>query len=401
MYELYPYFTNDGSVGLYSPSDDDIYHSTYGALSEAYEKFILPCNFDEYFKNHNEIKILDICFGIGYNSKSFLNYFFEIFEKKLSDLKTNIEAIDTDKKLNKIFIKAIDMDKNLIFLSPFIKTDKKFILNNKINFQHEKISRLLNSKIKCKYKYHKFVNIILLKKIIKSCPEIFEDEEFNKILTAKKYKLYFDKNITSLYKFYKNQGYNKTPLRRLKAFLHNIYYRNISKSYKKALKYLKLNDFILDIKIKDARKAITEDDNIYNYIFLDAFTPVKCPCLWTVDFFKQLHEHLEDNGMILTYSNSAAIRNAFIQAGFWVGKIYDKNADKFIGTVATKKLEHIKCGLSEYDLGLIKTKAGIVYRDENLSLDNEAIIAVHKKEVAESNLQSSSKFIKLFRGKKY
>ena len=84
MYELYPYFTNDGSVGLYSPKDDDIYHSTYGALTEAYEKFILPANFDEYFKNNNEIKILDICFGIGYNTKSFLNYFFEKFQKKLT-----------------------------------------------------------------------------------------------------------------------------------------------------------------------------------------------------------------------------------------------------------------------------------------------------------------------------
>ena len=42
MYELYPYFTNDGSVGLFSPEADDIYHSTYGALTEAYEKFIFP-----------------------------------------------------------------------------------------------------------------------------------------------------------------------------------------------------------------------------------------------------------------------------------------------------------------------------------------------------------------------
>ena len=48
MYELFPYFTNDGSVGLYSPKDDDIYHSTYGALSEAYEKFILPANLNEF-----------------------------------------------------------------------------------------------------------------------------------------------------------------------------------------------------------------------------------------------------------------------------------------------------------------------------------------------------------------
>ena len=190
------------------------------------------------------------------------------------------------------------------------------------------------------------------------------------------------------------------PIAILRVFLHNIYYRYISRSYKKALKHLKLNDFNFEVSFEDARQAIKEDSNIYNYIFLDAFTPAKCPCLWTIDFFKLLHTHLDDNGMILTYSNSAAIRNGLIQAGFWVGKIYNKENDKFMGTIATKKLELIKCGLSEYDLGLINTKAGIFYRDDSLSLDNEAIIAAHAKEVATSQLQSSSKFIKTFRGSK-
>ena len=45
----------------------------------------------------------------------------------------------------------------------------------------------------------------------------------------------------------------------------------------------------------------------------------------------------------------------------------------------------------------MKTKAGIFYRDENLSLDNEAIIEVHNKEVENSNLISSSKFIKSYK----
>jgi len=400
MYEFYPYFTNDGSVGLYSPKDDDIYHSTYGALSEAYEKFILPINLEEYFKNNNKIKILDICYGIGYNSKTFLNKFFEIFEEKIHALNTNIDTIDTDNKFNEIFIKAIDTDKNLFYLSPFIKANKKILFNNHISFNNEKISRLLSKTTKNKFAYNEIVDIILLKKLIKSNPEIFEDVEFEKILNNNKFKKYFNKNTRSLYEFYKNQGYPTSLLRRLSAFLHNIYYRYVSKSYKRALKYLKLNDFHFEPQIMDARKALKEDPNKYNYIFLDAFTPAKCPCLWTLEFFKLLHSHLDDDGMILTYSNAASIRNAFIQAGFWVGKIYNKENDKFIGTIATKKLELIRYGLSEYDLGLINTKAGIIYRDETLSLDNEAIIAAHDKSVATSGLQSSSKFIKQFRGTK-
>ena len=398
MEELYPYFTNDGSVGLYSPEDDDIYHSTYGALTEAYEKFILPANFDEYFKTHNEIKILDLCYGIGYNSKSFLNYFYENFEKKLSAVNKSIYSIDTNNKFNKIFIKAVDMNKFLIFLSPFIRTDKKIFFNNKINFDHEKISKFLSKKTKSKYKYKKFINIILLKKILKNNPEILENKDFENSL--KKYSRFLEPNICRLFNFYQNLGYRNILLIHLKQFLHNIYYKNLSKSYKMASKHLKLNDFIFETDFRDAREVLKTDHNKYNYVFLDAFTPAKCPALWTVDFFKLLNKHLEEDGMILTYSNSAAIRNAFIQAGFWVGKIYDKQSDKYIGTIATKKLELIKNGLTEYDLGLINTKAGIVYRDEKLTASNEAIIAAHDKTVSESQLQSSSKFIKQFRGVK-
>ena len=76
------YFTLDGSVGLYSASDNDIYHSVYGALSEAYDKFICPANLNEFFEKNNKIEILDICYGIGYNTKSFLKYFLENNYKK-------------------------------------------------------------------------------------------------------------------------------------------------------------------------------------------------------------------------------------------------------------------------------------------------------------------------------
>ena len=44
MTDFHPYFTHDGSVGLYSSQFNDIYHSATGALTEAYEKFILPAN---------------------------------------------------------------------------------------------------------------------------------------------------------------------------------------------------------------------------------------------------------------------------------------------------------------------------------------------------------------------
>lgn len=418
MYEFYPYFTNDGSVGLYSKADNDIYHSTYGALTEAYEKFILPSNLIENFKNKSEIKILDICFGIGYNSKSVINFLLEnyyidtidtnnILNKSCNDelytdnnFLNNNENLLEKNKIFKIYIKAIDTDKTLAFLSPFIICNKKNLpLNYKLPFTNEKISKMLNKPQKNKIKFYDEINLIFFEKITEKYPEIFEDPDLDFILNSKKYKQFFDPNIRRLFKLKQNERYSALGLRRLFGFLHNIYYRNISGSYKTRLKDLIYKDFIFDLKINDARKELKTDNQIYDYIFLDAFTPAKCPALWTVDFFKELHSHLNDNGMILTYSNSAAVRNAFLNAGFFVGKSFNPELNKYIGTVAAKNKSLIKYELSEYDLGLIKTKAGIFYRDKNLDNLNEAIIEQHKLEVENSNLISSSKFIKSFKNK--
>lgn len=434
MYELYPYFTNDGSVGLFSPEADDIYHSTYGALTEAYEKFIMPADFDKYFSNHNKIKILDICFGIGYNTKSFLNYFYEkIFHEKYIPQNCYIEKIDTDnntynatrdtnninsenlhhehhntKKLStknendndnliskpEIYIKAIDTDKTLAFLSPFIMTGKRFLRKEKIKFHQEKIEKMLKKISGPKIKIKDEINIILLLKIIKKHPEILEDAEITSFLTSSKYRRYFSGYMRRFFAFKKSKICKYIPLRQLSAYLHNIYYRYISKRQKRALNALKMLDFNFELKIDDARKVLLTDNDIYNFVFLDAFTPAKCPCLWTVDFFRLLYSHLDNDGMILTYSNAANIRSAFLEAGFYVGKIYNEHAGKFTGTIAVKNKSLIKNELSEYDLGLLKTKAGIFYRDENLTGQNEAIIATHEKDVETSTRISSSKFIK-------
>ena len=467
MYKLYPYFTNDGSVGLFSPEADDIYHSTYGALSEAYEKFILPAELEKYFEKNNEIKILDICYGIGYNTKSFLNFLLEKnilkFEKnitknktnetihsnniynykidtnnqhkntrqticidklysnnistqdknnpaheKTKDITLNNDAIHSDKnseqettcetKNCKIFIKALDSDKTLLFLSPFFKQgNEKDKRHNKLTFNYEKITKLLNNKFEAKYKLSPIINLVLLKQIIDKTPEILENDDFIKILNFPKYKPFFDEKTTALFKTLKTNQTKYTPTGCLRGFLHNIYYSHVSASYKRTLNSLYLNDFIFEPVVGDARASLQKDKEIYNFIFLDAFTPAKCPALWSLEFFKLLFNHLDNDGMILTYSNSAAIRNAMINAGFYVGKIFNDSINKFTGTIAVKNKSLIKHELSEYDLGLINSKAGIFYRDENLNALNEEILASHKLECENSDKISSSRFIKEYK----
>lgn len=481
MYDLCPYFTNDGTVGLFSRSDDDIYHSTYGALTESWQKFILPAHFEEYLASHEEVKVLDICYGIGYNTKTALNIFVknyftqknnkinkhasaniaEIYgdNNKHKDTEKNVENnnfeinFNTDKQYNiatigadniqdqeiqninnifenlsannddllknlscnRILIDAVDIDKVLMNLSPFIHegkknnfslgqcASKKEFLNDDQKNKFIQIQKIQKSKIKPpskKFKLKKEVLIILLEKLRESNSGIFNDVILQTILNYKNYTPFLSKYMLNLANFYSNQGCNYIKKDKISAFLHNIYYRYISRSYKNTQKLLLNTQIDINFHKKDARQFIKATNNKYNFVFLDAFTPTKCPALWTVQFFNELYTKLEDDGMILTYSNSAAIRNAFLQNGFAVGKTYDYELKKFIGTVAVKNKNLIEHELDERDLDLINSKAGICFKDETLEFDNHTIIENRENEINNSNLISSSQVLKGYKNDK-
>lgn len=472
MQDFEGYFTLDGSVGLYSKSDNDIYHSVYGALSEAYDKFINPANLENYFNNNNKAEILDICYGIGYNTKCFLNYFFKnISRKNIKKYKTftgNIDKIDTinillskkqyindnkssnympcnckiysnnilgnqplelnnfsikknigeqvsenkNKNKNKnsndnkysVFIKAIDINSTLMKLSPFIKSSFKLPKYNSYKTGIEKVDLLLSKskeiKIEKTYKLLKEVNIILIMKLIDKFKEDFFSSDVIKILKQKSTTKFFDKNLVKFAKFYLKKRYNLSSNDYNLHFLHNIYYQYISKSYKSALRLLENNNINIEFVCDDARNACNDSSERYSFIFLDAFSPAKAPALWSEEFFKLLYEHIHYNGLLLTYSKSASIRNAMLKSNFEIGKIYNKRERKFTGTVASKNHNLIRYKLDNYDLGLINTLAGVTYKDKNLKLSNSEIIYNRNLELENSSLQSSSSFIKKYKGAK-
>jgi len=513
MYELYPYFTNDSTVGLFSRQDDDIYHSTYGALSESWQKFIIPSGLQKYLQEHESVKILDICYGIGYNTKTSLNVFINNFLKQKEISKKNnknnknftpdfannpsqlhpcIAAIDTNnlsknKKVkshgknlhafshlvpiniaeidtdnvqienegiyctnyninpalgsdfdpnensdmdaytnfgqdsiyntnyyyavspqniscNNILIDAVDLDKTLIYLSPFIADASRFNflfkkdyeISSLNKYKYQQIQNIKNFKkfIRKDFRLCKEVSIILFKKLFESNRDFFNDAILQTILNHKKYSPFISKFMVNFAKFYQNRTSNNKQKKNKSTFLHNIYYRYVSRSYKNVKNLLKNCKIKVNLHKNDARNFIRSTNTAYNFIFLDAFTPAKCPVLWTLQFLNELYYKLEDDGMILTYSNSAAIRNAFLLNGFCVGKIYDAELKKFTGTIATKNKFLIEHPLDDGDIELINSKAGICYRDEHLDLDNISILDNRKIEVRESNLRSSSQVLK-------
>ena len=341
-------FTKDGSVGLFDEEVNDIYHSSSGAFQEAADKFVIPSQIER-FKN-SSCNVLDICYGIGYNTKALLNY----------SIKNNLNI--------NFKIDALELNKELIQISPFLKSKKylydfsidKFILSsfldsNKLDF--EKIKSIIN-----------------------------------------KNKNYLTLYKPDLYKIMQNMGYNYGVFDKINAFLHNIYYHNIS--YRLKLDEISSNLYKSTLKwhTNDARSSIFHLNTKYDIIFLDAFTPQKQPILWTYEFLDKVVSLLnKDTGVLVSYSIAAPFRKTLIDLGLNVGKFYLNNINS---TVASFNNSLIKYELDEFEKGLLNTKAGIPYRDKTLSLSTEEILKNRNDEIITSTLESANKYYKR-NGRKY
>src|SRR3989344_4861199 len=59
--------TADNTETFLNEEVGESYHSQTGAVEEAYKKYVIPCKIKELAKT-GKIVILDVCFGLGYNS---------------------------------------------------------------------------------------------------------------------------------------------------------------------------------------------------------------------------------------------------------------------------------------------------------------------------------------------
>ena len=73
-----PKVTDDGSYTFFSPEFEQTFHSLRGAKLEAQEKFIIPCELAKKAQTHSHLKLLDICYGLGYNTAQALETIWKI-----------------------------------------------------------------------------------------------------------------------------------------------------------------------------------------------------------------------------------------------------------------------------------------------------------------------------------
>jgi tRNA U34 5-methylaminomethyl-2-thiouridine-forming methyltransferase MnmC len=120
--------TSDGSYTLYSKKFNQNYHSVKeGALNEALSKHVIPSL--TYHKNKKELNILDICFGLGYNTLATLYY----IKNNHLNIKINIYSPEFDKKL-------LDLLKNFNYPKEFEQFKNIItILSQKFYYEDENI----------------------------------------------------------------------------------------------------------------------------------------------------------------------------------------------------------------------------------------------------------------------
>ena len=126
----------------------------------------------------------------------------------------------------------------------------------------------------------------------------------------------------------------------------------------------------------DARqklKALPSSDQL-DLILLDAFSPGRCPQLWSEEFLGTLAGRLAPGGRLLTYCRAAAVRSSLRRAGLTLRSLRPAVQQRIgwsSGTLAVKPYASDSLGeegpgwtaLSAMEEEHLKTRASVPYRD--------------------------------------
>lgn len=287
MTEFTPKITQDGSHTFFSPEFNEAFHSHYGARQEADQKFLEPSLLltkvdPDKQKSSTSLRLLDICYGLGYNSASAL---------------AGIWSVNPQCKIELI---ALEIDATVPLQA---------IEHNLLNQWQQPIPQLLTQ-------------------------------------------------------------------------LANT-------------KYVQTQNLEASLLIGDARKTIQQihhDGWQADAIFLDPFSPPKCPQLWTVEFVALVAKCLKPTGRIATYSSSAAVRTALSLAGLQIGSTpgVGRKSPGTVASFANDNLPPLSCQEQEHS----QTRAAIPYRDPYLKDTAENIRQRRELEQQASNLEPTSQWKK-------
>ena len=190
------------------------------------------------------------------------------------------------------------------------------------------------------------------------------------------------------------------------SFFQKLWHPKVLKIFKSLHEkcHYKDNYFECNILWGDARKKIKNiPKNIkFDLIYLDGFSPQKCPQVWSIEFINKVCQKLNPHGYLITYSSSAAVRKTLRNLGLNIYSIQPNITTQNLwsnGTVALKLIQEKKeqknfyfRELSSMEEEHLLTKASIPYRDPNLNLNTKDILQERVQEQLFSNLETSKKW---------
>ncbi|MEO1404217.1 MAG: MnmC family methyltransferase [Cyanobacteria bacterium J06635_1] len=145
--------------------------------------------------------------------------------------------------------------------------------------------------------------------------------------------------------------------------------------------------------IGDARQTIqtlVREGYQADAIFLDPFSPTRCPQLWTVEFIQLVARCLKPNGRLATYSCAAAVRTALTMAGLSIGSTQAAGR-RWPGTVASYSALDLP-PLSQQEQAHLQTRASVPYCDPTLQGSADEIVTARKRAQALSPLEPTGQW---------
>ncbi|MBB5020852.1 MnmC family methyltransferase [Desulfurispira natronophila] len=92
----------------------------------------------------------------------------------------------------------------------------------------------------------------------------------------------------------------------------------------------------IEINTEDARQVILGQNDPFDIIYQDPFSPARNPELWSLEYFQQLLRLLSPQGIITTYSQATPVRLAMSLAGLQVYSYHNPEASIRGGTLASR-----------------------------------------------------------------
>ncbi|MFM1843365.1 MAG: hypothetical protein RLZZ490_2107 [Cyanobacteriota bacterium] len=282
-----PQPTADGSCTFYSSQFGEHFHSQRGAQQEAVQKFVLPCRLPQLAQNCDQIHLLDVCYGLGYNTAAALTAIWQVNPA----CQVTLLALESDPQVPQ---QAIAYHLLQAYPAPV----------------QALLSRLAE-----------------------------EARVETATLTAR-------------------------------------------------------------LAIGDARQTVHQvlpPDWQADAIFLDPFSPPKCPQLWTVEFLQALGDRLKPQGYLATYCSAAAVRSALQIIGLQFATLPDDQPPhprrRPLGTLASHQPLSLP-PLSPWEQEHLQTKAAIPYRDPKGNSSPAEIHQRRQAEQAQSHAEPTSRWKK-------